>query len=268
MKPQDFFAGHPVFTHEEFAAFLSARGSRNRKTRESILSHYIKTERILRVRRGLYLSITLGLSPEQCPVDPYLLAAKMAPDAVLAYHTALELHGKAYSVFEEFVFLTCSRTRPLSFRGQRYRGVAFPSKLAEKGRMSLGTMSVERSGLEIRVTSLERTLVDLLDRPSLGGTWEEIWRSLETVEFFDLDEVVEYSMSLENATTAAKVGFFLDQHRDTLMPDEAHLDRLRLLKPAQPHYMSRADGKTGRLVRDWNLIVPAEIVERRWEEFL
>lgn len=134
--------------------------------------------------------------------------------------------------------------------------------------MSLGTMSAERSGLEIRVTSLERTLVDLLDRPSLGGTWEEIWRSLETVEFFDLDEVVEYTLSLENATTAAKVGFFLDQHRDTLMPDEAHIDRLRLLKPAQPHYMSRSSGKTGRLMRDWNLIVPAEIVERRWEEFL
>ena len=31
-------------------------------------------------------------------VDPYLVAAKMTEDAVLAYHTALEFHGRAYSV--------------------------------------------------------------------------------------------------------------------------------------------------------------------------
>ncbi|MBW1741362.1 MAG: transcriptional regulator [Deltaproteobacteria bacterium] len=266
MKLQDFFATHPVFTYGEFVEFLSIQGSRNVKTRESILSHYTKTGRLLRVRRGLYLSVPQGLTPEKCPVDPYLLASRMAPDSVLAYHTALELHGKAYSVYEEFVYLTRSRSRPLNFRGQKYRGVAFPKKLKDKDQESFGVVSLERSGLDVRVTSLERTLVDVLDRPALGGTWEEIWRSLELVEFFDLDKVVEYTIHLENATTVAKVGFFLEQHKDTLMPNEGHLNRLRSLIPVQPHYMVRNGRKAGRFVRGWNLVVPPEIVERRWEE--
>jgi len=268
MKLQDFFSRHPVFTYEELVEFLVTEGSQNVKTRESILNHYTKTRRLVRARRGLYLTVPQGHTPEKCPVDPYLLASKMAPDSVLAYHTALELHGKAYSVHEEFLYLTRSRSRPLNFRGQRYRGVAFPKKLIEKDLESFGVAMLERSGLDVQVTILERTLVDVLDRPSLGGTWEEIWRSLELVEFFDLDKVVEYTMHLGNATTAAKVGFFLEQHKDTLMPNEDHLDRLRSHIPVQPHYMVRNGRKAGRFVRGWNLVVPPEILERRWEEML
>lgn len=72
---------------------------------------------------------------------------------------------------------------------------------------------MDRAGLSVRVTSLERTLVDVLVRPDLGGGWEEIWRSLEMVEFFDLDVVIDYTLLFENATTAAKVGFFLELRR-------------------------------------------------------
>ena len=232
------------------------------------MRHYTRTGRLLRVRRGLYLTVPRGFTPENCPVDPYLLASKVAPDSVLAYHTALELHGKAYSVHEEFVFLTRSKIRPLNFRGQRYRGVTFPKKLRDKGCELFGVVSVDRAGLDVQVTNLERTLVDLLDRPSLGGTWEEIWRSLEMVEFFDLDKVVQYAIYLGNATTAAKVGFFLEQHRDTLMPGEDHLNRLRALIPSKPHYMVCNRRRPGRFVREWNLVVPLEIFERHWEEIL
>ena len=35
----------------------------------------------------------------------------------------------------------------------------------------------------------------------------------ESVEFFNLDRVVEYALLLKNATTVARVGFFLEQHR-------------------------------------------------------
>ena len=71
----------------------------------------------------------------------------------------------------------------------------------------------------------------------MAGGWEEIWRSLESVEFFDLDQVIEYTRLLENSTTAAKVGFFLEQHREALMVEEGHLDSLRKLCPRHPHYL-------------------------------
>lgn len=96
---------------------------------------------------------------------------------------------------------------------------------------------MDRAGLSVRVTSLEHTLVDVLDRPDLGGGWEEIRRSLEMVEFFDLDVVIEYTLLRESATTAAKVGLFLEQHQEALMVERSHLESLPALRPCMPHYL-------------------------------
>lgn len=264
MKLLDFFAQHPVFTYEEFASFLDADGPRSVKTRDSLLAHHTKTGRILRVRRGLYASVPFGAIPETVPVDTFLLAGKMAEDAVLAYHTALEFYGKAHSVREEFLFLTSKAIRPLSFRGNEFRGIRFPQALVRKKQEFFAVDEAERAGLPVRVTSLERTLVDMLDRPDLGGGWEEIWRSLESVEFFDMDKVVDYTVILESSSTAAKVGFYVESRQQELMVEDAHLDHLRQHIPKEPTYMAR--NTKGRLVKKWNLVVPSQVLDRAWEE--
>jgi predicted transcriptional regulator of viral defense system len=147
-----------------------------------------------------------------------------------------------------------------------FRRVPFPGKLGDQGEERFGVDRAERAGLDVRVTGLERTLVDVLDRPRLGGGWEEIWRSLESVEYVDLDRVVEYALLLGNATTAAKVGFYLEQHREALMVEKGHLDPLRKRRPRRPHYMERTRRSSGRLVASWNLMVPPAVLDRSWAE--
>jgi predicted transcriptional regulator of viral defense system len=100
MKLRTFFRTHPVFTVEDFAGFLSSDETHNLRTQESLLAYHVKAGNIVRVRRGLYASVPPGASPENFPIDPFLLAARISKEAVLAYHTALEAHGKAYSVYE------------------------------------------------------------------------------------------------------------------------------------------------------------------------
>jgi predicted transcriptional regulator of viral defense system len=206
MKLHEFLSRHAVFTVDELDRFLSVRGSANANTRKSLLTYHRNQGRILPVRRGLYATVSSGGAPASSPVDPYLIAAKMSPDAVLAYHTALEFYGKAYSVYTRLQYLSARTSLPLKFQSHEFTRVPVPHLLREKGKEMFGVVSRKRSGVELRVTNLERTFVDVLDRPDLAGSWEEIWRSLESVEFFDLDQVVEYVHLLENATTAAKVG--------------------------------------------------------------
>lgn len=141
----------------------------------------------------------------------------------------------------------------------------FPKKLTASANQLFAVKEVDRAGLSDRVTSLEHTLVDVLDRPDLGGGWEEIWRSLEVVEFFDRDVVIEYTLLRENATTAAKVGLFLEQHQEALMVERSPLESLRALRPCMPHYLVRSH-RGGRLVPEWNLVVPLEVLERSWQE--
>ena len=269
MEVADFLSKHAIFTYEEFASFRTGHAQRRAKSLQKILACYAGRGRILHIRRGLYCTVPQGVHPANCPIDPLLLAAKLSNDAILGYHTALEFHGKAHSVHQRFLFLSAAKsTRPFTFRSYRFQAVLFPKKLVEKQKECFGVKHAERSGVDIRVTTLERTLVDVLDRPDLGGGWEEIWRSLESVEFFDLAEVVEYALLLGNATTIAKVGLFLDQHRETLMVGESHLQTLRASRPQRPHYMERDASKKGRFISDWNLVVPIEILERSWEETL
>ena len=263
MNFKEFLATHPVFRVDE----LSQTGEKvNRWTLKAALAHHRKQGHIIPVRRGLYATVPQGASPETYPVDPYILASRMADDAVLAYHTALEVHGKAHSVFEHFKYLTSRATRTVEFRSHKYEAVRPPAALRASNNVHFDVRTVDRSGVAVKVTSLERTLVDILDRPDIAGGWEEIWQSLESVEFFDLDKVIQYALLLDNATTAAKVGYYLEQHRETLMVEDVHLKPLRKCRPKRPHYMDRESRGKGRLASEWNLIVPNLVVQRSWEE--
>lgn len=267
-KHDEFLRRHPVFTVNDLAKHMSSNREVGGRAQEALLAYYQKTGRVVRIRRGLYAVIPPGGDHVSYPVDPFLVAAKLTPDSVLSHHAALEFHGKAHSVHSR---ITYSASRPLAvlaFRSHVFRGTTFPKALLRAGMTHVGVSMAERAGMEIRVASLERTLVDVLDRPDLTGSWEEIWRSLESVEFFDLGKVVEYALLLGNATAVAKVGFFLEQHRETLMVEDRHLRALRDLRPRQPHYLDRSKRTPGRLVSEWSLVVPKEVIERSWGEVL
>jgi len=109
--------------------------------------------------------------------------------------------------------------------------------------------------------------VDVLDKPKLAGGWEEVWRSLESIPYFNLDKVVDYALLLSRRKTIALVGFYLEQHRKELLVEEVQLKKLEEHRPSQPLYVGRSSsGKSGRLISRWNLVIPEAILERSWEE--
>jgi len=58
--------------------------------------------------------------------------------------------------------------------------------------------------------------------------------------------VVEYALLFDNATTAAKVGFFLEQHREYLMIEKKHLKELRIWKGPGRRYYENINRKAYR----------------------
>ncbi len=266
IKHEAFFRRHPVFTGEELSEHLSSNGEAGERTQESLIAYHTRAGRLLRVRRGLFAVVPPGADPETYPVDPHLVASKLTRDSVLSHHTALEFHGRAYSVWQQITYSASRPVENMTFRSHVFRGTRFPEALRRLGKQHVEVLTRDRAGGSIWVTSLERTLVDVLDRPRLSGGWEEVWRSLESVEFFNLDRVVGYTLLLDNSTTASKVGFYLEQHREELMVEERHLQPLREMRPRQPHYLDRNRRGPGSLATDWNLVIPAEVARRSWAE--
>jgi predicted transcriptional regulator of viral defense system len=198
-------------------------------------------------------------------VDPFLLATKLAPDAVVAFHAALQFRGRAYSVWHRFAVLTESHLRPFTFQGSEFLPVRPSSREEALTPPVRGVVTEPHAGGAVRVTTFERTLVDVLDAPELGGGWEEVWRSLEMVEYFNLEAVVEHALRRGSKLTAARVGFFLEQHREGLFVEEHHLEALREAAPRRPLYLDRKR-EPGKLVRGWNLVVPERVLARTWAE--
>lgn len=263
VKPTDFFAGHPVFRHDEFVAAHAGRGGRSRQTSASVLKQHVAAGRLLHLRRGLYASVPRGADPASYPVDPYLVATQLAEDAVVAWHAALQFHGRVYSVWSRFDYVTRARQRHFVFRDLEFVPVQAPAALRAPADRGGGVAEHRHAGGIARVATLERTLVDVLDAPERCGGWEEVWRSLEMVEYFDLDAVLAHTRLLGSALTAARVGFFLEVHRESLMVETQHLDALRELAPAQPRYLD-SRREPGKLVKDWNLVVPERVLTQSW----
>lgn len=266
VQPSSFFAEHPVFRVEEFHAFHAECG-RARRSSASLLRHHVLAGHLVHVRRGLYAAVQRGIAAERASIDPYLIATQLTPNAVVAFHAALQFHGYAYSQWNRYDYWTARRDQPFSFRGLEFVPVLEPASLRGLDDRGGGIEEHRYAGGVVRVTSIERTLVDVLDQPNRCGDWEEIWRSLEMIPFFDLEAVVRFVASDRPAITAARVGFFLEQHREELFVEDGHLAPLRARSPRQPAYLD-SRRVSGRLMKDWNLIVSDAVLERQWQELL
>lgn len=135
---------------------------------------------------------------------------------------------------------------------------------------SEGVTTVERHGLAVKVTTLERTLVDLFDRYDLAGAAEDLFRSLDVVaegkEPLDIEAVVGFAKRLSNATATGALGYWLDHERHRLGVTDAALEDLRSLAPRHARYALGATPGYGRAGTGWNVILPPDIVERYFDD--
>lgn len=264
MKINEFFEKHPVFRYEEFAAYMKAKGITRPASSRQQLSYHLKVGHLTHIRKYLY-AVRPIFSPD-ITIDPYTIASKATSDSILAYHTALELHGIAYTTFNELTLLTARTLKPFTYEGIRFRAIKKPLSFLNESNSIYGIEIIQRAQIPIKVTTLERTIVDMLDRPDLSGGWEEIWRSLDNITRLDTNKMVQYTLLLKNATTVSKVGFFLEQLPEHLPIDKEPIDELLPHIPKQPHYLNRDERKGGKYFEKWRLIVPDAIVNQLWEE--
>jgi predicted transcriptional regulator of viral defense system len=264
---ETFLYEHPVFRHDEFVVWKS-RQLRvvQAPSLNMALQYYLKTGRIMRIRRELYAAVLPGQAPDSVMVDPYLIAGKSAVDSVLAYHTALELHGIAYSAFGHVTYLTSQKNKPFEFQDRWFQAVSHPLILKKSQRTLFAVQSINRGGVDIFITNLARTFVDIVDRIELCGGWEEVCRALNSMAVLNVEEVIEYCLILKNACLSAKVGYFLEQRQGAFKIHETQLRPLLLAKPKTPQYVSKNKNEPFHLIKKCNILMPQRVIHQSWEE--
>lgn len=265
MSFDSFFKKHPLFHHRELVEYIHSSGHFNQNTLKASLQYHLAKKHLARIRRGYYLVTHEYLPGSHVESDHLLIAGQMTNDAIINYHTSLEFHGLAYSVGSIIYFNSEERIGSFACQYGHYQQVGHPSSL-KPDNMFTETKLYDRMGMDVRITTIERVLVDCLHRPEFSGGWEEIWRSFEIVDFLDIERVIRYALRLGNATTVAKLGFFLEEHQDQFSVKVDDLDRLARHKPKSRHYMEKTYKGPTKSLKRWNLIVPLYVIHRTWEE--
>ena len=262
-KTARFLSAHPVFTRAEFAAAFGRPASSASVT--SLLKHHLKVGNIKRLSREVFAAVPAHLSAEHLMVDRFAAASKLRPDGVLGYHSALELHGAAYSEFNQVQLIRRGRPALADLPFGPCRFVNPPKPLLDAGRTDYLTVAMDRLGLSIKVTAIERTLVDVLHRPDIAGGTEEVLQSLDLVRYLDPEKVAEYVELLGIRSLASLAGWWLERRRSALGVPENALNRLHALRPRSKHYALGAKPGDAVLVEPWRVLLPPRAVERSFE---
>lgn len=248
-----FFSSHPVFSTEDFHRHF-ARGSK-RTTRAALLHYFVGKKRILPIRRGLYIVVPPGREPEQFTPNRYLIASAFKSDAVLCYHTALEVLGHAHNTGNILYGFTSGSPCNAVWNKYRFRMLRYPGGLKQTADQKLGLVSREIEGSVVRVTGPERTLADCLNCPEYAGGVEEAVVSLRGFPLLDFEILEKYLHRLGLGRVFAAAGAFLEQDARRLFVPDDLLRRLETERPKSRTYLERSQ-RGGVFLKRWNLMVP------------
>lgn len=251
-----FLAGHPVFSLDQAVAALGREGGRVRVLNR--LKHHLKAGALRTVTRGVYAVVPPGAEPSQVRPDLTLVAVAVRPEGIFSHHTALELLGVAQSVWHQHTLFTATIRRPAKLQDGSIVFLTDPAGFSGADRL-LGTQKVERSGLLVRVTGPERTLVEGFRRPALVGGLEELVASASGFAVLDLGLLEQVLRRYDAANLWAASGWFLERFRATFHTTESMLALCEQHRPKAPQYLARGT-RGGAMASRWNLILPEVLV--------
>ncbi len=238
-----------ILTVADFMRFYKISASYARK----MISELVRTGWLIRIAKGQYqlLSAKTGLDPFPMG-DKFVLACQAFPDGFIAYGSAAEHHGLSLQVFNSVVIANTERS------GMRDIGRLSVQLVKVAPTNYLGFQSLNR-GPSVKVATLERTLIDCVDRPDLAGGISDLVELLERgKKRADIEKVIDLLGSYSSKSLIKKVGFLLEQFDYPLT--EAQTERLLTMSSGVKAYLFsiRLPGTSKtKYSKKWRLIVNA-----------
>ncbi|MFZ5443866.1 MAG: type IV toxin-antitoxin system AbiEi family antitoxin domain-containing protein [Myxococcota bacterium] len=210
------------------------------------LAYSVARGRLCVVRRGVYAHVD--------SLDPWLIASRLTNDAVIAFDGALSLFGLG-GPSDRVSFLTAQRTRTLVFN----EWILQPLRVDES-ELWTEVMVLERGGVEMRVTSLERTFIDCLRRLSRAPEVPALVDAFCRARTLDVDHLLRLAYLHGSRLLVSRLAFFLYAAGYELpMLTWLDLEHRGLRKP--DYFVRSARTRNDRIIGKWSLIVTPEQFE-------
>ncbi|MCL2549299.1 MAG: transcriptional regulator [Symbiobacteriaceae bacterium] len=222
---------------------VSLTGSR--EAANSMIYSYQKKNLIRHVRRDLF--VTISLETKQPISNRFLIGSRIAPDACISHTSAFAYHGYANQVSYDVYVTTASRFREFTFDGYSYHPLPLKSYTGITTRED-----------RVRVTEIERTVIDYIDDFETIGGLEELMSCLSLVPRLDSDKMLSYLHEKGSMFLWQKTGLILERMQNNLMLPKSFFTECQSRLPQSKRYLYRGlQGEENRINKPWRIYIPS-----------
>lgn len=228
------------FTHKDLVRIVGSESAAAWQIKNYLQKGYIE-----RVRRDLYAVISMETG--QALPNRYQIASCVGDDACVSHHSAFEYYGYANQVFYEVYFFTEKRVRLFSYDGVNYRPLRYR-----------GSAGVTETNTGVRVTSLERTVIDsIADFEKIGGL-EELLRCLLLIPSLDSGKLLDALEMYGRGQLYQKTGYILESMREELaLPERFFAECEKRSSSSKTYLFEKQDDFV--LFPKWKLFAPKNL---------
>ena len=229
----------PVFTAEYVNQYYD-----NVESTRSALKRLMKQKMVVKIRNNLYTCIS---GETGAPIaNRFQIACKITKSAYISHHTAVEYHGMSDQVYYDDYVSSETRFQNFEFDGYNYKYV--------HAKAQTGVENVQYSG-GIRVTDLEKTLLDCVkDMDKISGI-EEIISFIQSIRKLDEKKLCQYIAEYQNQFLYQKMGYLLETYSSALGLTEAFYQICQEHIGKSKRYLS-SDLYDGVYNAKWKMMVP------------
>ena len=181
-------------------------------------------------------------------VSPYKTIYTFSKDLIFCYHSALHLHGISRYVMSNVFHVhgKISRIRQ-SLKEISIRNIKLPAP-------EVGIIRLSWDNLELKVTGIERTIIDCIHKPSYALGWENVLFALNKIDKIDENKVLNILKQIGKPILFAKTGIVLEHYQDKWSINKNTMNSIKLYTQRTPARFFRET--PGKLHPRWNLYVP------------
>jgi predicted transcriptional regulator of viral defense system len=179
--------------------------------------------------------------------DPILVGKHLTKSYFFSYYSALYLHGLSQQPASHFYLSTTSHVQRVD-----YHGLVFHPVILTKKRF-FGFKEIKYREENVFVSDLERTIVDVMNRPEYAGGYEEIIRSIQDVEKVDWKRLLKYLDRMGEKILFNRTGFVFDMLGEFVDTPDGFLKELEKRLSGNIYYFEK--NRKGTYVKKWKIIV-------------
>ncbi|HZJ98810.1 MAG TPA: type IV toxin-antitoxin system AbiEi family antitoxin [Tissierellaceae bacterium] len=238
-------AKYPVFTIADVKKL-----SGNEKTAYSQLGRLMKKDLVKKIRKNIYSAV--NLTTGQLVATRYQIACAITGTAYISHHSAFEYYGLANQVFYEVYVSSETKFNHFEYDGITYKYIA--------SRMKEGIVEAKNT-TGVRITDLERTVVDSIrDFNKIGG-FEELLNCLQGVHYLDEKKLVRYLDIYDIQGLYQRVGYLLDHYREEMQLSKGFIEYCKdKIGKSRRYLVSEAKGDSF-YNSEWELMIPEGLFE-------